>query len=234
MPRLKPDTIRARQEHILDAAEICFARAGFHRTTMQEIAKEADISLGAIYVYFDSKEALIEGLAERDRQMLSVDLAAFAEASDLLEGLQRLGETYAVERPRHKQILHIEIGAESTRNEDIGRIFRSVDRFCKEGFERALTLAVKDGRIAPIADPKTIALIMSLIGDGMFWRGAVDPEFKAQEVLPVLSDMIGNLIRPTDMSTTADRSGTNSLEPEMDPLARTADHDRPTDHEGRT
>ena len=62
MPKLKPDTQRARREHILDAAEHCFARAGFHRTTMQDICKEAGVSPGALYVYFDSKEALIAGI----------------------------------------------------------------------------------------------------------------------------------------------------------------------------
>ena len=56
MPKLKPDTQRARREHILDAAEVCFARAGFHRTTMQDICKEALISPGALYVYFTSRK----------------------------------------------------------------------------------------------------------------------------------------------------------------------------------
>ena len=67
MPKLKPDTQRARREHILDAALTCFARGGFHATTMQAICREAGVSPGALYVYFDSKEALIAGLCERDR-----------------------------------------------------------------------------------------------------------------------------------------------------------------------
>ena len=71
MPKLKPDTQRARREHILDAAEQCFARAGFHATTMQDICKEAAVSPGALYVYFGSKEDLIAGLCERDRAELA-------------------------------------------------------------------------------------------------------------------------------------------------------------------
>ena len=38
---------------ILDAAERCFARAGFHRTTMQDICKEAKVSAGAIFFDID-------------------------------------------------------------------------------------------------------------------------------------------------------------------------------------
>ena len=67
MPKLKPDVQRARSEHILDAAERCFVRAGFHRTSVHDICKEAGVSPGALYVYFDSKEALIAGISERDR-----------------------------------------------------------------------------------------------------------------------------------------------------------------------
>ena len=62
MPKLKPEVQQARRERILDAAEQCFARAGFHRTTMHDICKEAGVSPGALYVYFDSKEALVNAL----------------------------------------------------------------------------------------------------------------------------------------------------------------------------
>ena len=43
---------------------------GFHRSTMQIICREAGISAGALYLYFPSKEALIEGLTERDREQM--------------------------------------------------------------------------------------------------------------------------------------------------------------------
>jgi len=100
MPKLKPNVQRARREHILDAAEQCFGRAGFHRTTMHDICKEAAVSPGALYVYFDSKEALIAGICERDRQEFAERFDALAAAPDFLEALRALGEQYFLEAIR--------------------------------------------------------------------------------------------------------------------------------------
>jgi AcrR family transcriptional regulator len=47
---------------ILAAAEAVFARHGFHRTTMDAIAKEAEWSKGALYLHFKSKEELFFSL----------------------------------------------------------------------------------------------------------------------------------------------------------------------------
>ena len=41
MPKVTQSHRDARRTQILDAAMICFARAGFHRTTMQEIVQQA-------------------------------------------------------------------------------------------------------------------------------------------------------------------------------------------------
>ena len=112
MPKLKPDTQRARREHILDAAERCFARAGFHATTMQDICKEASVSPGALYVYFASKEALIAGLCERNRAEFQSRFADLATARDFMAALACIGEHYFVEEPPHKQLMCVEMGIE--------------------------------------------------------------------------------------------------------------------------
>jgi len=196
MPKLKPHIQRARREHILDAAERCFARAGFHRTTMQDICREAGISPGAVYVYFDSKEALIAGICERDRAEFAERLAALADAPDFLAALKELGEHYFVDEPAHKHLMCIEIGLESTRNARVGEIHRGVDEFISSSFEKLFQRMQDEGRIAPDLPIPLVVKLFSIIADGMFWRRAVDPAFDGAVLVPATLQVLLGLLKP--------------------------------------
>ncbi|MFM9694488.1 TetR/AcrR family transcriptional regulator [Streptomyces europaeiscabiei] len=62
MPRVSQERLDARRRQILEAAARCFARNGFHATSMQDVLKEADLSAGAVYRYFSGKEELIAAI----------------------------------------------------------------------------------------------------------------------------------------------------------------------------
>ncbi|MGW6277054.1 TetR/AcrR family transcriptional regulator [Kribbella sp. NPDC055071] len=64
MPRVTQEHLDARRRQILDAAASCFARNGFHATSMPDIFAEAGLSTGAVYRYFPSKQAIIAALAD--------------------------------------------------------------------------------------------------------------------------------------------------------------------------
>jgi AcrR family transcriptional regulator len=196
MPKLKPAIQQARRDHILNAAEQCFARAGFHRTTIQDICKEAGISPGAVYVYFDSKEALIAGICERDRAEFGERLAALADAPDFLRAMKELGEHYFVRQPVYKNQLCLEIGLESTRNPRVGEIHRSVDEFIAAGFETLFRRMRDEGRIAPDMDITTLASVLSVLGDGLFWRRVVDPGFDGRTLVPATLQVLAGLLKP--------------------------------------
>lgn len=198
MPKLKPDTQRARREHILDAALTCFARGGFHATTMQMICREAHVSPGALYVYFDSKEALIAGLCERDRAEFAERFAALETATDFLGALREIGEHYFVEETAEKQRFVVEMGIEATRNPRIAEIFMSVDKYCNDSFEALFRRLQDEGRIAPRVDIPTLVKVFNVFGDGMFWRRAIDPAADIGAVLPVIIEMVGGLLNPVD------------------------------------
>ncbi len=200
MPKLKPDTQRARRDHILDAAHRSFARGGFHATTMQDICKAAAVSPGALYIYFDSKEALIAGICERDRAELAQRLEKLAHAPNFLQALEAIGETYFVEDPVEKQRFVVEMGLESTRNPRVAEIFLSTDTFCRDSFQALFQRLKDEGRIAPKLDIPTLAEVFHVIGDGMFWRRAIMPGYDVRPVLPVLIDIIGGLVNPVELA----------------------------------
>src|SRR5512139_1067077 len=65
MPKVTEEHRLARREQILAAASRCVAREGFHKTTMADVIREADLSAGAVYGYFRGKSDIIRAIAER-------------------------------------------------------------------------------------------------------------------------------------------------------------------------
>ena len=58
----------AKRRQIMDGARAIFLAQGFDATSMGEIAREAGVSKGTLYVYFDSKEVLFQAIVEEECQ----------------------------------------------------------------------------------------------------------------------------------------------------------------------
>ena len=91
--RPDPDRIdAARRAAILAAAQACFWRSGIRRTAIEDVAVEAKLAKGTIYLYFASKEELFAALAARglavtrhDRALLvTVDPDREEDTGDLI------------------------------------------------------------------------------------------------------------------------------------------------------
>ncbi|GAA3050946.1 TetR/AcrR family transcriptional regulator [Streptomyces roseofulvus] len=80
MARVSQEHLDARRRQILDGAARCFARNGFHATSMQDVLAEAGLSAGAVYRYFRSKDELIAAIADETFVRIR---GAFAEASEV-------------------------------------------------------------------------------------------------------------------------------------------------------
>lgn len=59
-----------RFEQILHAAYVCFTKKGFHSTSMSDIAREAGVSVGHLYNFFESRDAIVEAFAQRELDRL--------------------------------------------------------------------------------------------------------------------------------------------------------------------
>jgi len=73
MAKLLDRTVENNKARIHRAALALFTRQGFHGTTVRQIAKKAGVSMGKLYIYYDSKEAIFIGLVrEMERQMEAI------------------------------------------------------------------------------------------------------------------------------------------------------------------
>lgn len=166
-----PDSSRVdRRESILHAAERCFTRHGFHRTTMQIVAREAGMSPGNIYRYFPSKNAIVEGMVERDREEARRRFARIDRAQPFWEQFVELGRTYFVGDARAKAVLCLEIWAEAARNPEIDAINRPFEIELAAQLSELIDGARARGEVAPDVDAAAAAQIIMVITSGLYVR----------------------------------------------------------------
>ena len=83
-----------KRERILSAAEIIFARHGFFAAKVSDVAKEAGVADGTIYLYFKSKDDLLISLFERRMLELTEALQAAIAGKPPREQLRSFIRTY--------------------------------------------------------------------------------------------------------------------------------------------
>jgi AcrR family transcriptional regulator len=197
MPKISQAKRDARQQQILDAALACFSENGFHQTGMADIVRRSGLSHGAVYLYFPSKDDLIEALAvDRHRQEALLNEAA-GHAEDPVEGLSVLVRGYArwlTDRGADEtQRVGVNGWAEALRNE---RVHRSV----VEGIDAARAVIVPlveraqaKGLIARKLNADAIARTLVATFQGFLlqfvWRQPVDVD----AALAVLGSMLAGL-----------------------------------------
>lgn len=87
MPKVSDEYVEERREQILNAALRCFSRQGLHRTTLDEICSEAELSKGAVYNYFKSKQEIIQAVRDRSADEEEVQASPLIEPGGL-EGIR--------------------------------------------------------------------------------------------------------------------------------------------------
>lgn len=101
-----------KRERILDAAEAIFARDGFFAAKVSDVAKEAGIADGTIYLYFKGKDELLISLFERRMLQLNTALKiAIAELAprEQLHAFIRRYVQLVHDEPAATEVLTIEL-----------------------------------------------------------------------------------------------------------------------------
>lgn len=153
---------------ILDAAKKCFVRAGFQGASMHQICAEAEMSPGALYRYFPSKEAIIGAIAEADRSEDAEIFGAMFENPNVVDGFV----TAVMAHVRHMHEsgnapLFAEIRAESMRNEAIDLTCQCAMGEVQQAFRDYLQSAMDRGEIDPCVELDAMLPMIIAIGEGL-------------------------------------------------------------------
>jgi TetR/AcrR family transcriptional repressor of uid operon len=171
-----------RRERILAAAERAFVRQGFHATTMQHVADEIGMSAGNLYRYFPSKEAIVEGLCERDQAERARAFAELmADHRSIPEALCWAVRKHVLARPPAKARMIIEIWAEAGRNPRVAEITRTIDADVMAGLEQLMDAAKAGGSASPRLDSRFGARFFFTFVAGLFKRMAIESDFDPSE-----------------------------------------------------
>lgn len=179
--------VEARKNQILDAAWECFAELGYHQTTMAAIAAAAGLSAGALYLYFENKDALLMAIGERSRSISrEIVAAARAESTDPLTALNAVGRTMLAvfSDPRFAEAtrVNIEIWPELLRNEPLADGLRKDLSFWKGAVDAFLQEAQAAGELRADVDTRAVTLLLIAAWEGLRHYRIIDEEF-SQDVL---------------------------------------------------
>jgi AcrR family transcriptional regulator len=117
----RKETQQRTRERVVAAAAKVFARRGYHRATVEEIASEAGYTIGAIYSNFAGKEELFLALADRQVQERVAEIAAIADAAEGDEPNKEAAEQLRafLERDPEWPLLFYEFWSLSVRNPEL-------------------------------------------------------------------------------------------------------------------
>jgi AcrR family transcriptional regulator len=185
--KVTEEHVEARRRQILSVALRCFARHGFHRTTMQDIFRDAELSPGAVYSYFKGKDELIGAIIVETMGFVAQASAVF---DDPLPGgrLRRPGEALAelIERYRDFDLGTVQERArifphlvgEQQRDPRLNAAVRAGLERLRAGFETLARAAQDRGELDPELDPERFSRLplslmqgllvqLSVYGDGL-------------------------------------------------------------------
>jgi AcrR family transcriptional regulator len=190
---------QAKKECILAAAARAFARFGFKKTAVEEIAKDAGVAKGTIYLAAETKEDLFYQSIHREVRAWTAELAKLIDprvpADQLIRQVAMAGLQYLHERPLVRDLLfgshHLMLPEWSDQLEALRELGRN-------NTVEILRLGVKQGRFRSDLDLDEVAKILQdvAISTFMTYDRGTDRDQKVMKRLETSFELMMNGLRP--------------------------------------
>lgn len=182
------------QRLILDAAYVVFARRGYGGAAVDEILAEADVSKGAFYHHFPSKEAVFQALlSERARRCTEAMAAAVvtgASVADNVRNVLRAGWNILTADPAWANI-QMEFWVQATREQWAREAMSDSFRQCRQFLAEAIAAAQQTGTVRAQLDPEAAARLVIALSDGILVQWRIQPDdVHPDQLIDSMADMI--------------------------------------------
>jgi AcrR family transcriptional regulator len=156
-----------RRQQIVDAAERVIFAKGLEQTTMDEIAEQAELSKGTLYLYFKNKNELYMAICERGSNVLNSRFAKiFTGNYTGLELIRKMGETYlgfVRNNPDYFRAFKYYESLNDAKELGESTIAQTCEEHLREAMTymvRALQIGMQDGTIDDSYDPRELAIMI--------------------------------------------------------------------------
>jgi TetR/AcrR family fatty acid metabolism transcriptional regulator len=130
---------------IIKAATKMFARKGFYKTRISEIAKEAKVADGTVYIYFENKDDILISLFEEQMKAVMDNMVEqISEETDPVKKLEKFALTHLQlieQNPNMAEIIQVEVRQSSKfmkeyKNEKFVQYLDLISEIVREGQEK--------------------------------------------------------------------------------------------------
>jgi AcrR family transcriptional regulator len=202
--RTRRDEQRARTRHeLLEAAQVVFARQGYHATSVDDVAEAAGYTKGAVYSNFRSKEELFLELLDRriDRNVERLETVLLSSSAD--QRPQMLGEIRdSLGKPdREWFLLQAEFMLYAARNEDVRERVADRHHRTRERITELVRTTLEDlGIHEPRVPVDELAQLLLAAASGLNHTGLIDPDVaeRSGHLLTRLAELLLDAISPPD------------------------------------
>ncbi|NKB69325.1 MAG: TetR family transcriptional regulator [Candidatus Latescibacteria bacterium] len=191
MPKVSQAHLDSRRDQILSAARSCFNEKGFHRTTMKDIMAASQLSAGAVYNYFNSKEDIIVAMAEKivggDAEFSDPPQVELADNS--LAGIFTTLFVPVLEDPGqvHAACLNFDLVSEASRNERIAACGPGLMQTSIEPLAALIAQGQEAGAIDKNLNRPLLARILVALYFGLVMQKVIEPDLDIKDLVEILA-----------------------------------------------
>jgi AcrR family transcriptional regulator len=186
-----------RREEILGAAKACFAREGFHTTSMRDIYRECGLSPGAVYNYFASKEEIIRALGEEQLREAEAQRAALRLIEDPIEAMRLLAAGTREQLAREEDLLlQLQLASEALRDESIAEIAQQTFAATLATVVELIGRAQRTGHLDPIVDGDALGRVLIGVFQGVIVQTAISAPPDRERHIGALRTLLAPMLSP--------------------------------------